>query len=121
MPLAISVAVSFNPLFGSFGWQPYHSRIRKMSPLRVDRYMQLRSRTSEPSDFAHQPTEKGFEDPQSNAGLIDHEAGMINGRTLWMFESHRSSNMPPATMSHEPSSHAFLSASDRHDARSLSR
>src|SRR5690606_34597474 len=68
---------------------------------------------------AHHPTEKGFEAPQSKLRTIFHVTGISNRWRTFHFGDQTSSNMPPATMSHEPSNHAFFSASLRAEAASF--
>ena len=57
------------------------------------------------------------EAPQSNERSIRHDNGISNGAITCTPGFQRSSNMPPATMSHEPSSIAFTRYGERRPSR----
>src|SRR5690606_8225158 len=102
MPRAISASGSITPSFG-FPVDPYHSPIS----YKVPRGTIGAPPPPVPSLSANHPTLNGLALPQSNARSIRHDDGISNGLTTCTLWSHRSSNIPPLVISHDPSSHAL--------------
>src|SRR5699024_11268338 len=78
IPRAISESNNLKPSFG-FPLVPYHSMILNRSPRTVRTRRPFGYTISLPSLLAHQPTENGLLEPQSNDLSILQECGIGNG------------------------------------------
>src|SRR5690606_24905970 len=105
--LATSRGLIFKPSFGALA--PYHSPHSTNEPRGGQNVLPSGSVASVPSASAHQPTENGCAEPQSN-DLSTYQLDGTGKRGTTTRGVQTSSSAPPATMFQSPSSIARTSA-----------